>query len=111
MFEWLDYAFMTRALVATTVLSFSVTPIGVFLVLRRMSLAGEAMAHAIVPGIVIAFVVAGLTMVSMVIGGLIAGVTIAALTSLLARATIIREDASLASLYLIALALVLPSVY
>ena len=105
MFEWLDYAFMTRALVATTVLSFSVTPIGVFLVLRRMSLAGEAMAHAIVPGIVIAFVIAGLTMVSMVIGGLIAGVTIAALTSLLARATIIREDASLASLYLIALAL------
>ena len=105
MFEWLDYAFMTRALVATTVLSFSVTPIGVFLVLRRMSLAGEAMAHAIVPGIVIAFVVAGLTMGSMVIGGLIAGVTVAALTSLLARVTIIREDASLASLYLIALAL------
>ena len=105
MVEWLDYAFMTRALVATTVLSFSVTPIGVFLVLRRMSLAGEAMAHAIVPGIVIAFVVAGLTMGSMVIGGLIAGVTVAALTSLLARETIIREDASLASLYLIALAL------
>ena len=105
MFEWFDYAFMTRALVATTVLSFSVTPIGVFLVLRRMSLAGEAMAHAIVPGIVIAFVVAGLTMGSMVIGGLIAGITVAALTSLLARVTIIREDASLASLYLIALAL------
>ena len=105
MFEWLDYAFMTRALVATTVLSFSVTPIGVFLVLRRMSLAGEAMAHAIVPGIVIAFVIAGLTMGSMVIGGLIAGITVAALTSLLARVTIIREDASLASLYLIALAL------
>ena len=104
MFEWLDYAFMTRAFVATTVLSFSMTPIGVFLVLRRLSLAGEAMAHAIMPGIVIAFVVGGLTVGSMIIGGLTAGITVAALASLLARVTIIREDASLASLYLIALA-------
>lgn len=104
MFEWLDYAFMIRAFVATTVLSFSMTPIGVFLVLRRLSLAGEAMAHAIMPGIVIAFVVGGLTVGSMIIGGLTAGITVAALASLLARVTIIREDASLASLYLIALA-------
>lgn len=105
MFDWLDYAFMVRALSATTVLSFSVAPVGAFLVLRRLSLAGEAMAHAIVPGIVIAFVVAGLSAGSMIIGGLTAGITVAALTSLLARMTIIREDASMASLYLIALAL------
>lgn len=105
MFEWLDYDFMIRALAATTVMSFSVAPVGAFLVLRRLSLAGEAMAHAIVPGIVIAFVVAGLSVASMIVGGLTAGIVVAALTSLLARLTIIREDASLASLYLIALAL------
>ena len=105
MFEWLDYAFMIRALTATTVLSFSVAPVGAFLVLRRLSLAGEAMAHAIVPGIVIAFVIAGLSVASKIGGGLTAGIAVAALTSLLARMTIIREDASLASLYLIALAL------
>ncbi len=105
MFEWLDYAFMKRALVATSILSFSVAPVGAFLVLRRLSLAGEAMAHAIVPGIVIAFVIAGLSVFSMIVGGLIAGVSVAVLTTLLARTTIIREDASLASLYLIALAL------
>ena len=105
MFEWLDYAFMIRALAATTAMSFAIAPVGAFLVLRRLSLAGEAMAHAIVPGIVIAFVVAGLSVVSMVVGGLAAGIAVAALTSLLARMTIIREDASLASLYLIALAL------
>ena len=73
--------------------------------LRRLSLAGEAMAHAIVPGIVIGFVIAGLSVASMIIGGLAAGITVALLTSLLARFTIIREDASLASLYLISLAL------
>ncbi|MEM8650391.1 MAG: metal ABC transporter permease [Pseudomonadota bacterium] len=105
MFEWLEYDFMIRALTATMVLSFSVAPVGAFLVLRRLSLAGEAMAHAIVPGIVIAFVVAGLSVASMIVGGLAAGITVAVLTSLLARMTIIREDASLASLYLIALAL------
>lgn len=105
MFEWLQYDFMLRALAATSVLSFSVAPVGAFLVLRRLSLAGEAMAHAIVPGIVIGFVVAGLSVASMIIGGLGAGITVAILTSVLARFTIIREDASLASLYLIALAL------
>ena len=105
MFDWLDYNFMVRALAATTVMSFSVAPIGAFLVLRRLSLAGEAMAHAIVPGIVIAFVVAGLSVVSMIVGGLAAGIVVAVLTTLLARLTIIREDAGLASLYLIALAL------
>ena len=105
MFDWLSYDFMQRALVATSVLSVSVTPVGVFLVLRRLSLAGEAMAHAIVPGIVIAFVAFGLSVVSMITGGMIAGVLVAFGTSMLSRRTLIREDASLASLYLIALAL------
>ena len=105
MFEWLAYDFMQRAFVATFVLSVSIAPIGAFLVLRRLSLAGEAMAHAIVPGIVIAFVAFGLSVISMVVGGMIAGILVALGTSLIARRTLIREDASLASLYLIALAL------
>ena len=65
-FEWLEYDFMLRALAATSVLSFSIAPVGAFLVLRRLSLAGEAMAHAIVPGIVIGFVIAGLSVTSMI---------------------------------------------
>ncbi|SMX29110.1 Manganese transport system membrane protein MntB [Pelagimonas phthalicica] len=103
--EMWDFAFMRRAFVATTVLSASVAPVGTFLVLRRLSLAGEAMAHAITPGIVIGFVMAGLSVFSLLIGGLLAGIGVAALTALLARKTILRSDASLASLYLIALAL------
>lgn len=103
--EMWSFAFMRRAFVATTVLSVSVAPVGAFLVLRRLSLAGEAMAHAITPGIVIAFVGYGLSVVSLLVGGLAAGVLVAVLTSLLSRVTILRTDASLASLYLIALAL------
>lgn len=102
--EMWGFAFMRRAFVATTVLSASVAPVGAFLVLRRLSLAGEAMAHAITPGIVIGFVTAGLSVFSLLVGGLIAGVGVAILTALIARRTILRSDASLASLYLIALA-------
>ena len=105
MFDMFAYEFMQRAFIATAVLSLSVAPVGAFLVLRRLSLAGEAMAHAIVPGIVIAFVISGLSVISMLIGGLVAGIVVAVLTSLLSRRTLIKEDASLASLYLIALAL------
>ena len=103
--EWWDYAFMRRALAATTLLSFSVAPVGAFLVLRRMSLAGEAMAHAMVPGLAAAFAIAGLSAVSMAVGGLAAGLGVALLAGALARSTVVREDAGLASLYLVALAL------
>ncbi|WP_217362458.1 metal ABC transporter permease [Ruegeria arenilitoris] len=102
--EMWSFTFMRRAFVATTILSASVAPVGAFLVLRRLSLAGEAMAHAITPGIVIGFVTTGLSVMSLLIGGLIAGVGVAILTAFLARRTILRSDASLASLYLIALA-------
>lgn len=102
--EMWSFVFMQRAFVATTVLSASVAPVGAFLVLRRLSLAGEAMAHAITPGVVVGFVVAGLSVSSLLVGGLIAGTLAAALTALLARKTILRSDASLASIYLIALA-------
>ena len=100
-----NYLFMQRAFVATTILSISVAPVGAFLVLRRLSLAGEAMAHAITPGIVIGFVVAGMSVTSLLIGGFIAGIGVASLAALLARRTILRSDASLAALYLIALAM------
>ena len=103
--EMFGYAFMRRAFVVTTILSASVAPVGAFLVLRRLSLAGEAMAHAITPGVVIGFVTAGLSVMSLLFGGLIAGVGVAVLTAYLARNTILRSDASLASLYLIAMAI------
>ncbi|MEO1081109.1 MAG: metal ABC transporter permease [Pseudomonadota bacterium] len=102
--EMWSFAFMRRAFVATAVLSVSATPVGAFLVLRRLSLAGEALAHAITPGVVVGFVTAGLSVTALLAGGLIAGIVVASLSTLLARRTILRGDASLASLYLIALA-------
>jgi zinc/manganese transport system permease protein len=70
-----------------------------------MSLTGDAMAHAILPGAAVGFVVAGLEILPMTLGGLIAGLIVALLAGVVSRLTVQREDASLAAFYLISLAL------
>lgn len=100
-----DYAFMRRALAAVILVAFGSAPLGVMLMLRRMSLMAEAMSHAILPGIAIAFMVAGFSLSLMSLGGFCAGVLVALLAGLIARVTPLREDASFAALYPTALAL------
>jgi zinc/manganese transport system permease protein len=100
-----EFEFMRRALVGILALAFGAPPIGVFLMLRRMSLIGDAMAHAILPGAAIGFVIAGLSLFAMAGGGLIAGFVIAVGAGLIARSTELKEDASLAAFFLISLAL------
>jgi zinc/manganese transport system permease protein len=100
-----DFEFMRRALVGSLALAFGAAPIGVFLMLRRMSLIGDALAHAILPGAAIGFLLAGLSVLAMAGGGLIAGLLIAIGAGLVARATPLKEDASLAAFFLVSLAL------
>ena len=100
-----DYGFMRRALYGCIAISFGATPVGVFLMLRRMSLTGDAMAHAILPGAAMGYLVSGLSLGAMTIGGLIAGLTVALLSGFVSRLTALREDASLAAFYMISLAL------
>jgi zinc/manganese transport system permease protein len=102
---FLDFAFMRRALVGCLALSLGAPPTGVFLVLRRMSLMGDAMSHAILPGAAIGFLIAGLSLFAMSLGGFIAGIAIAVLAGVVSRTTVLREDASLAAFYLVSLAL------
>jgi zinc/manganese transport system permease protein len=98
-----DYAFMRRALAGATVLALSACPIGVFLMLRRMSLTGDAMAHAVLPGAAIGFLISGLALLPMTLGGIVAGLCVALLSGAVSRLTIQREDASLAGFYLVLL--------
>lgn len=102
---FVDYSFMQRALLGSLALSFSSCPVGVFLMLRRMSLTGDAMSHAILPGAAAGFLLYGLQIVPMTIGGLIAGVIVALGAGAVSRFTIQKEDASMAAFYLISLAL------
>jgi zinc/manganese transport system permease protein len=100
-----DYAFMRRALAGCVALSLGAAPVGVFLMLRGMSLVGDAMAHAILPGAAIGFLLFGPAIVPMTLGGIAAGLVVAVGAGLVARSTPLREDASLAAFYLISLAL------
>lgn len=101
---FVEFGFMRRALVACLALGISCGPVGTVLVLRRMSLVGDAMAHALLPGAALAFIVAGLSLTAMSIGAFLASMLVAALAGLVTRWTSQREDASFAAFYLIALA-------
>ena len=101
---FVEYAFMRRALVGSVLVALGSAPLGVMLVLRRMSLMGDAMSHAILPGIALGFIFAGLSVPAMGIGGLIAAFVVMLAAGLTARFTTLREDASLAGFYLTALA-------
>ncbi|MGE7368569.1 zinc ABC transporter permease AztB [Neorhizobium sp. NPDC001467] len=102
---FVEFAFMQRALSGAVMLSISACPVGVFLTLRRMSLTGDAMAHAILPGAAAGFLLYGLEIVPMTIGGLIAGIIVALGAGVVARLTVQKEDASMAAFYLISLSL------
>jgi zinc/manganese transport system permease protein len=102
---FVEFGFMRRALFGCVAISIGATPVGVFLMLRRMSLTGDAMAHAILPGAAVGYLVAGLSLGAMTVGGLIAGIAVALLSGFVTRVTALREDASLAAFYLISLAL------
>ncbi len=77
-----EFEFMRRALVGTIAIALGGAPVGVFLMLRRMSLTGDAMAHAILPGAAVGFLLSGLNLIAMTVGGLIAGFAVAILAGL-----------------------------
>ncbi|MBL8995589.1 MAG: metal ABC transporter permease [Spirochaetia bacterium] len=96
---------MRRALVACLAMGFSCGPVGVLLILRRMSLMGDAMSHGILPGAAVGFIIGGFSFAAMSLGGFVAGIAIAVLSGLVTHYTHLREDASFAAFYLISLAL------
>ena len=100
-----EFLFMRRALVACIGIALSSAPLGVILIQRRMSLMGEALSHGILPGIAIAYLAVGMWLPGLSVGGILAGLTIAFLSNLAARKTILNEDASFSSFYIIALAI------
>ncbi len=100
-----DFEFMRRSLAGSIALALGAGPIGVFLMLRRMSLVGDAMGHAILPGAAAGFLLSGLNLFAMTAGGLLAGLIVAFAAGFVARSSDLKEDASLAAFYLLSLAL------
>src|SRR5690625_3732593 len=103
---FIEFGFMRRALAATVALSLAAGPLGVFLILRRLSLMGDVLSHAILPGVVVWYVVAGLSLPAMLIGGVPTGLLVALFSRWLARVAPIREDSIFPTFYLFSLGVV-----
>lgn len=95
-------AFMRGALVACLALALVNGVVGTLLVIRRMSLDGDVLGHAVMPGAAVGFLYAGPAPTWLSAGGLVSGLAVAALAGLVARGRY-RQDAGLVAFYLIAL--------
>jgi len=100
-----EFSFMRHALAACLALALGCGPVGTLLVLRRMSLSGDAISHAVLPGAAAGFLLYGLSLPAMTVGGFLAGLGVVLLSGAVTRLTPLREDASLAAMYTMALAL------
>ena len=95
-------AFMRAALVACLALALMNGAVGTLLVLRRMSLDGEVLGHAVMPGAAVGFLYAGPSPLWLSLGGLASGLAVAGLAGLVAQGGA-RRDAGLVAFYLVAL--------
>ncbi len=83
-------------LIGTTLLGIASAVIGSFAVLRRRSLVGDAVAHAALPGVCLAFLVVGdRNFAAFMVGALVVGIAAAAFISFVKAATRIKEDAAI----------------
>jgi zinc/manganese transport system permease protein len=97
-------AFLRAALVACLALALANGAVGTLLVLRRTSLDGDVLGHAVMPGAAIGFLYAGPSPTWLSLGGLASGLAVAASARLLTGRPA-RRDAGLVAFYLVALSL------
>lgn len=94
-----DHLFMWRAALMCVLLGVSASLLGCVLVVRRLALMGDALAHALLPGIGVAWLLFGTSVVALVVGGLVAGLLTALGSALISRLTRLKEDAAFAALF------------
>jgi ABC-type Mn2+/Zn2+ transport system permease subunit len=104
-FEWLSqpmtYAFMQRGLLASLMVGVLCSVVGCYVVLRSMAFLGDALAHAILPGVAIAYILGG----NLLFGALIAAIAVALTIGFLSRTGAVKEDTAIGILFSAALAL------
>jgi zinc/manganese transport system permease protein len=102
---FLDSDAMKRTFAASLAVSIAGAPLWVMLIIRRMTLAGDVLTHTLLPGVAAAYLLVGQSPAVMILGGTISGLTAVYLSMLVSRSTILREDTSLATFYVLSLAL------
>lgn len=95
---------MQHTWLACAAVALSASPLGVWVILRRMSLLGDGLAHGMLPGAAVAFLFFGFSIPALSIGSLLAGLLITLCAGLITRLGTLREDNSFAALMPVALA-------
>jgi len=105
MLEWLlsplSYTFMQRGMLAALMVGILCSVIGCYVVLRSMAFLGDAMAHAILPGVAVAYLFQG----NLTVGALVAAVIVALGIGYFTRESSIKEDTAIGILFAAALSL------
>jgi ABC-type Mn2+/Zn2+ transport system permease subunit len=97
----LIYEFMQRGLLASLMVGILCAVVGCYVVLRSMAFLGDALAHAILPGVAVAYLVKG----DLLIGALVAAILVALGIGFLSRQGTLKEDTAIGILFAGALAL------
>lgn len=98
--EPLTYSFMQRGFIAALIVGILCSIVGCYVVLRSMAFLGDALAHAILPGVAIAY----LLQFNLVVGALAAGILVALGIGFFSRQGTIKEDTAIGILFTAALA-------
>lgn len=93
------HEFMRRALLGSALIGFTNGCLSTFIVLRRLALMADAIAHSLLPGLAIAILLVGLAPAGMFVGALVAALIVTLGTQLIARSSRIKEDTSLGLLF------------
>ena len=101
LFQPFAYEFMQRGMLASVIVGILCAVMGTYVVLRGMAFLGDALAHAILPGIAIAY----LLHASLLAGALVAAIVIAFLIGLFSRQGTVKEDTAIGILFAAALSL------
>jgi manganese/iron transport system permease protein len=103
--DWLlqpfSYAFMQRGLIVAVFVGILCAVIGCYVVLRSMAFLGDALAHAILPGVAIAYIFGG----NLLVGALAAAIVVALGIAFISRGGVIKEDTAIGILFAAALSL------
>jgi ABC-type Mn2+/Zn2+ transport system permease subunit len=98
-FEPLSYAFMVRGLTAALIVGIVCAVVGCYVVLRGMAFLGDAMAHSILPGVAVAYLLAGFNPLWLSLGALVAGVLTSLGIGAISRGGIIKEDTAIGVMF------------
>ena len=106
LFEYLQYPWIIRAMIASVMVGISCGLLGVFIVLRNMALIGDALSHAILPGIVLAFLIFGTYHLSgFFIGAVFAGLVAAVAITWIQQNLPTKNDAAIGIIFTVMFAL------